>query len=422
MWRWWQIAWEDFKASIEPEEIVSVSSPAAIALGPGALFSALLVFGYVPPLANLTGLRDAWISALLVFVGSCLTFTAYKTAGRKTIGTVCTLLDNAFYSTALAFAAANSREAVGMALAVVHVLMVALAPARVYGLTALFGVVVVTPVVLVLAVARPTLPVGIVLVASTTMALVVSQFTADQRRSKERQKRLEEALGAADRLADESVQTALTTTLLTLGHFLHELRNYQTAIATNLEYVAKAAELPRGAMHALDDARIAQERQADLVRSTIEGLKARSAPEHRALELREVLTSAASTDDVAVAASGDLDFEIVANPEHLRVVLLNLVRNAAQAGARQIQCDARVEPSGTAVLLSIEDDGPGIPENRRANLFDAFSVTDKPDGSGLGLYLVRRHVELLGGSIAVSDGARGGAAFAIRLPGRRAKA
>lgn len=422
MWRWWQEAWDDFRSSFEPADVLASSTPVAIAMGAGGLFAMLSALGYYPPLAAVTGLQDAWIPAGLVLVGGCLTFGTYLGQLRGTLSTLCTLLDNAFYSAALALAAATAREGVGMALAAVHLLMVVLIPARYYSLTTLFGVAMVTPILVAVVVARPTLPVGIMLTASMVLVLLVSQFTADQRRSRERQRRLVEALGAADRLADESVQTALTTTLLTLGHFLHELRNYQTAIATNLEYVAKAADLPRNAVAALDDARIAQEHQADLVRSTIEGLRARSAPEHRALELREVLTSAASTDDVAVAASGDLDFEIVANPEHLRVVLLNLVRNAAQAGARQIQCDARVEPSGTAVLVTIEDDGPGIPEDRRANLFDAFSVTDKPDGSGLGLYLVRRHVELLGGSIAVSDGARGGAAFAIRLPGRRAKA
>jgi signal transduction histidine kinase len=112
------------------------------------------------------------------------------------------------------------------------------------------------------------------------------------------------------------------------------------------------------------------------------------------------------------------DVEIAGNPEHLGVVLLNLFRNAEQAGARLVRVASHAEASGNAVQLAIHDDGPGFDENERARLFDTFALSTKPSGSGLGLYLVRRYVELLGGRVETEASNLGGAGFRIRLPGR----
>jgi PAS domain S-box len=104
-------------------------------------------------------------------------------------------------------------------------------------------------------------------------------------------------------------------------------------------------------------------------------------------------------------------------------VILNLVVNAAQA----IQSQKRAEKGkilvstradGDAIVLEIEDDGPGVPESRRMQIFDPFFTTKEPGkGTGLGLtishdIIVRKH----GGSLTVRDSSLGGALFAIRLP------
>jgi len=66
-------------------------------------------------------------------------------------------------------------------------------------------------------------------------------------------------------------------------------------------------------------------------------------------------------------------------------------------------------------LLCVEDDGPGIPEHLRRDLFRPF-VTGRAQGSGLGLAIVRKIVEAHGGGVQVTNGPRGGAAFQIELP------
>jgi signal transduction histidine kinase len=417
--RWLQKSWQAFQASADPDELASQSSPLSVLLGPGSLIGILACLAYVPPLARVTELRNVHWSSLLIACGGCLTILAWSRNCRGTIGTLATLFDNTFYSAGLALAAASCREGVGIALAVVHGLIYATIQGRVYALTGLFATTMAMPILAVLIVVRPTLPVAVVLISSVVLMLAIMNTTRTARLERQRSLRLGQALGAADRLADESVQAALTTTLLTLGHFLHELRNYQTAIAVNLEFVSMQPELESASRSALCEAQEAQRAQTALVRETIESLRGRARQETTAFRLTEALKGMeGERRSCGFHVSSEIEFELQGNAEHLRVVMINLIRNAEQAGARNIHCVLRVEPSGTAVQLMVHDDGSGIPESQRGALFESFATSTKPGGSGLGLYLVRRHTELLGGRIGATTGPLGGAGFVLSLPGR----
>jgi two-component system NtrC family sensor kinase len=107
--------------------------------------------------------------------------------------------------------------------------------------------------------------------------------------------------------------------------------------------------------------------------------------------------------------------------EKLRQVLVNLVRNAAEAAGSGGQVEVRVaERDGTAEV-AVEDSGPGIPPERRARLFEPFFTT-KPRGTGLGLAVSRAIARAHGGDLAADAARAGGARFALRLPlGGRAK-
>jgi nitrogen fixation/metabolism regulation signal transduction histidine kinase len=104
----------------------------------------------------------------------------------------------------------------------------------------------------------------------------------------------------------------------------------------------------------------------------------------------------------------------------LRRALDNLVRNAVQAVA-----GARPEGGGRVVvaarrdghhaLIEVRDDGPGIPPDERARVFDPYYTT-KSDGTGLGLAIVKKVVLEHGGSIDCAAAPEGGASFAVRLP------
>jgi len=110
----------------------------------------------------------------------------------------------------------------------------------------------------------------------------------------------------------------------------------------------------------------------------------------------------------------------LADPDQLRQVLWNLLRNAAQAvaspgaGGRGVRVATRVEPGGAAVL-SVEDDGPGIAPADLERLFLPFFST-KRHGTGLGLATVHRIVDAHGGTVGAESEAGAGARFTVRLP------
>jgi hypothetical protein len=102
----------------------------------------------------------------------------------------------------------------------------------------------------------------------------------------------------------------------------------------------------------------------------------------------------------------------------LRQVLVNLIQNAAEAmpeGGGQVTVRATAFPEQEAIVLAVEDDGPGIPEENLARLFEPFFTT-KFTGTGLGLAISKSIVEQHGGRIEVSSEPGRGTTFLLFLP------
>jgi two-component system C4-dicarboxylate transport sensor histidine kinase DctB len=96
-------------------------------------------------------------------------------------------------------------------------------------------------------------------------------------------------------------------------------------------------------------------------------------------------------------------------------VVVNLLQNAidAVAGRPAPRVAVRVTRAGPKAVLEVSDNGPGIPEEVRGQVFDAFFTT-KADGLGLGLAISRGIVEECGGTLAAGNGETG-AVFRIEL-------
>jgi signal transduction histidine kinase len=95
-----------------------------------------------------------------------------------------------------------------------------------------------------------------------------------------------------------------------------------------------------------------------------------------------------------------------------------LLRNARQAGAANASVDFKVDSSARSAVITVTDDGPGLTPEQVAQLFQPFAPTNKPAGTGLGLYLCRRYIELMQGDLRVEGRPGKGARFTIRLPGK----
>jgi PAS domain S-box-containing protein len=113
---------------------------------------------------------------------------------------------------------------------------------------------------------------------------------------------------------------------------------------------------------------------------------------------------------------------VLADERGLVSVFFHLVDNALKyAPGGEVTVEAEVEPEGNRVRVRVGDHGPGIPPGRREQIFDKFQRLNAGDaqavyGHGLGLYMVRRMLQAMGGDIEVRDAPGGGAQFAFWLP------
>lgn len=138
-------------------------------------------------------------------------------------------------------------------------------------------------------------------------------------------------------------------------------------------------------------------------------------------EIVELQSAAMLRHNIVVNLRLNAPTPIHAYPGELRQVLINLMQNAAAAIGQDGEIFVRVRPSGTGYAITIADDGPGISEKNRAQIFNLFFTTKGEQGTGLGLWLVKSLVEKHGGKIAfksrtIEEGFSHGTVFRIWLP------
>jgi two-component system, LuxR family, sensor kinase FixL len=152
----------------------------------------------------------------------------------------------------------------------------------------------------------------------------------------------------------------------------------------------------------------------------------RREPERRVESLSKTIEEASSLALLGITQGLKLDIrvnddadEAVIDKVQIQQVLLNLVRNAAEAmdGSPQRELSIATARAGGMVEISVTDTGPGLPESVRARLFEPF-VTTKPNGMGIGLSVSRTIIEAHGGEIRAERGASGGTVFRLTVPGR----
>jgi nitrogen fixation/metabolism regulation signal transduction histidine kinase len=105
------------------------------------------------------------------------------------------------------------------------------------------------------------------------------------------------------------------------------------------------------------------------------------------------------------------------DPDQIRRVLVNLFDNAVSVCAEGTTCAVRIalKEQGADAVLTFTDNGPGISPDRIDKIFEPYFTT-RPEGTGLGLAMVKKIVLLHGGSISVKSHEGEGATFEIRLP------
>lgn len=122
----------------------------------------------------------------------------------------------------------------------------------------------------------------------------------------------------------------------------------------------------------------------------------------------------------------EVRIEMAADRGKLERLLLNLIRNAIRYNKKGGQVDVWAEEKGDMVVLKVEDNGIGIPQEHLPNIFERFYRVDKArsrreGGSGLGLAICKWVVEAHNGQIDVSSEVGKGTLFTVRLPKKQGK-
>jgi nitrogen fixation/metabolism regulation signal transduction histidine kinase len=210
----------------------------------------------------------------------------------------------------------------------------------------------------------------------------------------------------------------------------HEIMNSMTPV-TSLAHSAVdlMREADQGEDAGIADARNAVEtlaRRADGVMHFVESYRQISrAPEIRARpidvaawgrELESLFRASERAQGIGFSLEVDPSLTLEADPDLMSQVLINLNRNAGPAArghaeAPQVWLGFARTRAGR-VRIEVADNGPGVPEGLRQDIFLPFFTT-KPEGTGVGLSLARQVVLAHRGSIGVSDRAGGGALFRI---------
>jgi signal transduction histidine kinase len=206
------------------------------------------------------------------------------------------------------------------------------------------------------------------------------------------------------------------------ARFAHEIRNPVTAARSLAQQLARDPTSPLNAEHAaiiLEELERVERQVRDLLRFarreelTLEPVDLSALVHATAREFGDRL----ATGGIATALDTAEDVVARADREKLRQVLVNLIENAMDAlgnGRTEKHLALGVARDGRSAVLRVADDGPGIPAEAQARIFDPF-VSLKASGTGLGLAIAKRTVDAHGGAITVTS-RPGATAFEIRLP------
>ena len=251
-------------------------------------------------------------------------------------------------------------------------------------------------------------------------------WTADQAREAEYRAKVEQRMGAAERLASLGTMAA---------GIAHEINNPLAIIAEAAGFMkgqivrdgSVASDLKDRLMLALGKIEGSVDRAKRITHQLL-GFARKTDWTFESFDLNEMAAEVAdltrktadSNDaEVSVSPAPDGRGEVFSDPYQVRQVLINLVTNALQAVGTGGKVQVAVSGTNDNVVVDVRDNGPGIPRENLDRIFEPFFSTKPPGkGTGLGLSVSKNIVDKLGGRIDVESRLGDGAVFRVTLPRR----
>ncbi len=245
---------------------------------------------------------------------------------------------------------------------------------------------------------------------------------SEMRQAQEQVRHLEEQLLHADRLVILGELTA---------GIAHEINQPLTAIAAYADagrtIIDRIDEAPAADMHSICERIGGQARRAAEVVQRLRGLVRSGTSSKGRHNLNEIIKNILLLFEFEIKKTGtELLFfplepleDLYVDDIQIQQILVNLIKNSLDSIGEAAQANGcieiRIRTEGQNVMVSVTDNGPGVPEQYRPRLFDSFFTT-KPKGVGLGLSICKSIAAAHGGTLRHEQPQEGGSRFTLSLP------
>jgi signal transduction histidine kinase len=226
---------------------------------------------------------------------------------------------------------------------------------------------------------------------------------------------------------DELLQAERLTLLGTMvSSIVHDLKNPMSAIVSSVDYMERRSSddytrtLASIIRSSADRMMLLTEELLDFARGTAK-LRYRSTTVDRLLKSldEEILVQVRNTP-VKLVVEQHSTSELWLDEGRMSRCLSNIVKNALEAVKDRGKIRLAFEEQGDQLLITIADNGPGIPEELRTRVFEPFVTYEKKGGTGLGLSIAKSCVEAHGGKIWLGSELGKGTTFYVLLPRKKA--
>ena len=242
----------------------------------------------------------------------------------------------------------------------------------------------------------------------------IEYFSAVARDISERiaaEERLEKLVRSKDDFV-ASVSHELRTPLTAVVGLTQELRDSWDRFTSEetSEFVSLIADQSAEVANIVEDLLVA-------ARADIGKISLSTKETHVGQQIAAVLAALGMDDNRSITVQSDDSVMALADATRVRQIIRNLVTNALRYGGSAI--DLAVRRHNGSVLVTVTDDGPGVPEERRESIFEpyerAHTVSTQPASVGLGLTVSRQLARLMGGDLTYQAGPAG-SSFELSLP------
>ncbi|MBZ9694565.1 MULTISPECIES: sensor histidine kinase [unclassified Mesorhizobium] len=212
-----------------------------------------------------------------------------------------------------------------------------------------------------------------------------------------------------------------------IANAAHQLRTPLALLSTQASYALRetATDARQEALVALQASSGKLARLAEQLLTLSRAEPGSRRPRADRIDLTEAARHVLETQaPAAIARKIDLGLEetgpvaVIGDGTMLREMIVNLVDNALRYSTAGASVTVKLAAIDSEAVLTVADDGPGIPAEERDHVFERFYriAGSTEEGSGLGLAIVREVVENAGGRVTLGDGAAGGLVVEVRLP------